>query len=122
MMTYEWCFKHQTFRPAGDECSQCALDARQPLPALRSGDTMILSAGYCAAHGVFTGSTCPHCRRDEVSVLKGLVDDQGAEIQDLRRQLNELRAIVYDLQRAHNEGAGLLLALHDRPHPWLVST
>jgi hypothetical protein len=53
--------------------------------------------------------------RDIVNVLKAQVDDQGQEIQDLRRQLNELRHTLLDVQRAQNDAAPLILALYDRP-------
>jgi hypothetical protein len=72
-MTREWCFKHQLLRPAGEQCGQCATETDQAE------------------------------RRDALTILLGLVDDQGQQIASLIRQLNELKHVVLDLQRAHND-------------------
>jgi hypothetical protein len=84
-MMREFCFKHQTLRPAGEACARCAVEVG-------------------AAE-----------QRDALSIVLGMVDDQGQEIVNLRRQVIELRRIVLDVQRVHNATAA-----HVRPNEDLL--
>ena len=70
---------------------------------------------YCVFHGYFSSPKCPICEqqhRETIGVLEAHLSDQSAELLDLRRQVNGLRSIVLDLQRAHN--------LAQQPHFMLV--
>jgi len=54
------------------------------------------------------GQECSRCaqrQRDTLDTLEARIADHDSEISGLRRQLNELRHIVLDLQRAHNRSA-----------------
>lgn len=79
-----------------------------------------MSATYCEAHDLLVtdGLVCPACARaqlrETVNVLESRIADQGAELLDLRRQLNELRQIVQSTQQAHSRLASLVAAIQER--------
>ena len=61
-------------------------------------------ATYCPTHGMHDGRECPRCARDDVSVLRGLVDDQRADHEVLRervaaleRRLTEAETLIHHL-------------------------
>ena len=60
-----------------------------------------LIASVCIHHGLHDGTQCPACQRNDVSVLRGLVDDQRADHEALRlrvagleRRLREAEEII----------------------------
>ena len=44
-------------------------------------------ATYCVMHGMHDGTQCPACQRNDVSVLRGLVDDQRSDHEALRERV-----------------------------------
>jgi hypothetical protein len=78
-MMREFCFKHQLLRPPCEQCTRCAAEA-------------------AAAAGQVT-------RRDAVHILESRIADQDQVLGSLIRQINALRQIVLDLQRAQNARA-----------------
>lgn len=65
-------------------------------------------ATYCVVHGMHDGMQCPACARNDVSVLRGLVDDQASDLAVLRER-------VAGLERRLREAETILLQLTERP-------
>lgn len=90
-MLREYCFKHQSWRSAGEQCGQCAVEAAT-------------THAYCEQHDlvVTDGLACPGCvavqRRDTLNGLKAQVDDMraemDAELMQLRERVSQLERIV----------------------------
>ena len=113
---YTDCPIHGNIHRIDMQCVQCRLAGPQQREVDIDGTPHLV----CAEHGRIyqIGQTCSLCAahaRDTLNVLEARIADQDSQIADLRRNVNELRHIVLDVQRALN-----LFAAHVRPNPDLL--